>query len=148
MKLRGVIGILFFLLILLPTATFAHHQVVLVTNVDCPVNTISSLELRKIYFGIQVKHKDYLMRGIQNQTNSQLDRIFHQTVVAMSKKSYQRRLLAQSLNRGSPSIAKFTDSIELYRELVKNTCNVTYMWEDQVRKYYDLKIIKLLWQKN
>ena len=75
------------------------------------------------------------MRGIQNQTNFQLERIFHQTVVAMSKKSYQRRQLAQSLNRGSPSIAKFSDSIKLYRELVKNTCSVTYMWEDQVKKY-------------
>ncbi len=150
MKLRGLSGIFccFFALLSLPTTAFAHHQVVLVTNSSCPIDTVSSLELRKIYFGIKVKHDNAQIKGIHNLTNDQLDTIFLQTVVAMSSKSYQRRLLAQSLNIGRPRIAKFSDIETLLTELRKIPCNVTYMWENKANEFDDLKIIKWLWQQN
>jgi hypothetical protein len=150
MKLRGLSGIFccVFAFLLSTTAAFSHHQVVLVTNSSCPIDTISSLELRKIYFGIKVKHNHIYIKGIHNLSNDQLDNIFLQTVVAMSSKSYQRRLLAQSLNIGRPRIAKFSDIETLLTELRKIPCNVTYMWENKANEFDDLKIIKLLWQKN
>lgn len=147
MKLNRVCGIIFCMLAFMPVASLAHHQVVLVTNTSCPLNTLSSLELRKIYFGIKVRRNNFQIRGLRNLTNSQLDKIFHQTVVAMTSKSYSRRLLAQILNSGTPRIAKFYNTEALKAELSNNTCNITYMWEEEVIHFQDLKIIKLLWQK-
>ena len=148
MKLRGVCGFVFCVFVLLPGVASGHHQVVLVTNTSCPVDTIRSLELRKVYFGIKVRRDNYHIRALRNLSDTKLDQIFHQAVVAMSSKSYQRRLLAQILNSGGPRIAEFSNSEALIKELRKKPCNVTYMWEHEVRPFDDLKIIKLLWQKN
>ncbi len=148
MKLKVFSRFFICLFAFLPVAIAHQHQVVLVTNISCPLKTISSLDLRKIYFGINVRHEKIHIRGLRNLSDSYLDNIFLQTVVAMSSKSYQRRLLAESLNNGRPRIAEFTDAELLYKELRKSSCHVTYLWSDDVGQFDDLKIIKLLWQKN
>lgn len=149
MKLKRGYGFLFCLCVFsfMPLTALAHHQVVLVTNTSCPVNTVSSLELRKIYFGIKVRRDNFHIRGMRNLTNDLLDKIFHQTVVAMSSRSYQRRLLAQILDSGRPRISEFSNTEKLLVELRKFPCNVTYMWGKEVVFYKDLKVIKLLWSE-
>ena len=148
MKLMFISGFFLYLFAFLPIATADNHQVVLVTNKSCPVNFISSLELRKIYFGIRVRHDNYQIRGLRNLSDKNLDNIFLQTVVAMSSKSYHRRLLIESLNSGRPRIAEFSNPELLQKELRKHFCQVTYMWSGDVSQFDNLKIIILLWQKN
>jgi hypothetical protein len=148
MRLKVVCGFFLYLFAFLPMAEAHQHQVVLVTNNSCPMNTISSLELRKVYFGIKVYRDNFQIRGLRNQSDTNLDKIFLQTVVAMSSKSYQRRLLAEVLNNGRPRIAEFSNTELLLKELRRISCHVTYMWADNARQLDDLKIIKLLWQKN
>lgn len=148
MKLQGVRGFFLFVFVFLPRLASGDHQMVLVTNRSCPINAIRSLELRKIYFGINVRRDSFQVRGLRNLTNEELNKIFHQTVVAMSSKSYQRRLLAQILNSGRPRIAEFSNAEALIKELREKPCNITYMWENEARHFDDLKIIKLLWQRN
>ena len=148
MKLKVVIGFFLYLFAFLAMASAHQYQVVLVTNKSCPINSISSLDLRKIYFGITVHHNNSQIRGLRNLSDTYLDNIFLQTVVAMSSKSYHRRLLIESLNNGRPRIAEFSNTELLQKELRKHSCQVTYMWSGNASQYDDLKIIKLLWQKN
>lgn len=149
MKLAGLFVFFFCVFAFLPrVAANGHHQVVLITNTSCPINTISSLELRKIYFGYNVRRDNVQIWGLLNLSDTQLNEIFHQIVVTMSSKSYRRRLLAQTLNIGSSPVAEFSDRELLLTELRKKPCNVTYIWKHEANHFDDLKVIKLLWTKN
>lgn len=112
----------------------AGHVVVLVAHIDSPILDVSSLELRKIYLGITVRHNNRVIRGLRNKTDSQLNRIFLQDVVAMSERSYERRLLSFTLKYGRPRPAEVGDHKALVDALSHDLYAVTYMWQEEDRK--------------
>ena len=80
----------------------ADREVVLVAASTSPLHNLDSLELRKIYLGFIVKRDDKIVRALRNTGDKTLNSIFLQTVVAMSEKSYMRRLLFLPLRQGTP----------------------------------------------
>ncbi len=148
MILRCVTALLFSALIGTCGNVYAKHKVVLVTDRNCPLTQLSSLDLRKIYFGFRVEQDNRVLRGIINRGDDQLEQIFLQSIVAMSKKSYMRRSLWLRLNYGNPKLLEFYLPLEFTEQAKKRSCSLTYMWLEDVPHTGDLKVLDLLWQSD
>jgi hypothetical protein len=142
------IFLILLLLCFLGEAT-ARDVVVLVSSSKSPLDTLSSLELRKIYLGFNVFNRQgNSVKALVNANDKHLEHIFLQNVVAMSDKSYRHRLLSLMVRRGIPRPASFKSLHDLYRELLANPDSVSFMWIEDAEKLEGLKIIRVLWQKD
>lgn len=125
-----------------------ERQVVLVAASTSPVHNLSSLELRKIYLGFTVKRDGKMVEGLLYTGDENLNRIFLQTVVAMSGKSYKNRLLSLTLRQGTPPPAKYDKYEDLVYALLTEPYSVSYMWEDDADRSSEIKILRELWHQN
>ena len=130
------------------TAVRGAEQVVLVVGENSPIENLSSLECRKAYFGIVVRYDNQIIRPFRNSSDSQLSQIFLQSVVAMSERSYERRLFSLTLRTGRPRPEEFTDQDVLVLALRDHPHSISYMWRSDVERSIGIKIIKVLWQAN
>jgi ABC-type phosphate transport system substrate-binding protein len=128
-------------------AAHAAHQVVLVTASDSPLSELDSLQLRKIYLGFGVKSDGRAITAYRNTADEALNRIFLQTVVAMSEKAYTRRQLSLVLRKGVPRVAEFDDPEKLLAALKKNPYSISYMWKEDAISSSEVKILRVLWDK-
>lgn len=126
----------------------AERSVVLVTHDGCAMETISMLDIRKAYFGIVVSHRGHVVRAFRLNSDAELSRVFFQTVVAMSEKSYERRLLSMLLKYGTPRPPEFEDVGALAAALRRSDCGIAYMWLADVAAERGLRSIRLLWQSD
>jgi hypothetical protein len=124
----------------------AEQEVVLVAAADSPLETLNSLELRKVYLGVPVTRKGTAVVGLRNTSDEQLERIFLQTVVAMSEKSYARRMLSLTLRFGIPRTPEYQDAQTLREALLANPYSISYMWRHDAAPESGLKILKVLWR--
>jgi len=125
----------------------ARHQVVLVASSTSPLYELTSIQLRKIYLGFSVQHDGKTIRGLRNTTDDNLNKIFLQTVVAMSEKAYTRRQLAQTVRQGIPRVAEYDESDKLLAALSKNQYSITYMWMEDAKRMPDVKVLRVLWDQ-
>jgi len=126
----------------------ADRQVVLVAASTSPLHNLDSLELRKIYLGFIVKRDGEIVKGLRYTEDETLNSIFLQTVVAMSEKSYMRRLLSLTIRQGIPRPVDYEEFDSLLKALSTNSYSVTYMWKDDAVRSSDVKILRVLWQQN
>jgi hypothetical protein len=125
----------------------AEHEVVLVVAATSPLNELGSLELRKIYLGFPVRREGEIIKGLRNTTDKSIDRIFLQTVVAMSERSYVRRLLTLTMQRGTPRPREYQNLADLQAALVSDPNSISYIWQEDAVRMPDVKILKVLWQE-
>ncbi len=131
---------------LIAGAAKSVESVVLVTAETCPVESISTLDLRKAYLGVAVSVDGQRIRPILMRGDDRLEQVFYQSVVAMSKKSYERRRLSLALKYGTPRLAEF-DEVSIVSEALRgDECAMTYLWRRDAETIPGIKIIKLLWQ--
>jgi hypothetical protein len=131
---------------LLGTAEASGETVVLVTGEACPLTEISMLDLRKAYLGVAVHVEGQQLRPMLMRGDEKLEQIFYQSVVAMSKKSYERRRLSLTLKYGTPRLAEIDDIATVSDALRSRECAVTYLWGRDAESVEGAKTIKLLWQ--
>lgn len=141
--LFGCVGIMLCLEVL-----GAERQVVLVAAATSPLHDLDSLELRKIYLGFTVKRDGHTVSGLRNTGDKDLNRIFLQAVVAMSEKSYMRRLLSLTLRQGIPRPIEYDKLDSLLDALSDDPYSVTYMWKDAAARSADVKTLRVLWQQD
>ena len=127
-------------------ATASADSVVLVTGEQCPLDDISAIDVRKAYLGVAVKADGRQLSPILMHGDDRLEDIFYQSVVAMSKKSYERRRLSLALKYGTPRLDEFDDLSAASKALRSEDCAITYMWERDAQSIPGIKTIRLLWQ--
>jgi hypothetical protein len=132
-------------LLLAGAAAFAD-SVVLVTGDQCPVEDISTLDVRKAYLGVTVNADGHRLRPILMRGDAKLEDIFYQSVVAMSKKSYERRRLSLALKYGTPRLEEFDELAAVSQAMQSEECVITYMWGHDAENLSGIKTIRLLWQ--
>ena len=128
-------------------ASWADVAVVLVTHKDSPIQGISSLDIRKAYLGISVTVDRNTIRALRRRDDERLNQIFLQSVIAMSERSYERRLLSLVLKFGTPRPEEVDDSDELLESLVRIPSSIAYMWKDDAEADSRVRIIGVLWQE-
>ena len=107
---------------------------------------ISTLDVRKAYLGVTVKADGRRLRPILMRGDEKLEDIFYQSVVAMSKKSYERRRLSLALKYGTPRLDEFEELSAVSEALRREECAITYMWGHDAEGLTGVKTIRLLWQ--
>lgn len=127
------------------TASLAD-DVVLVTSVDSAIEEISSLDIRKAYLGISVTIGGSTVRPLRQTDDEQLNLIFLQTVIAMSQRSYEGRLLSMTLKFGTPRPTELDTEEEMLRELTNHPHTIGYMWKSTADSNSQVKTLKVLWQ--
>jgi hypothetical protein len=127
-------------------AARSGESVVLVTADSCPLQSISTLDIRKAYLGVVVRVDGHQVRPILMRGDDRLEQVFYQSVVAMSKKSYERRRLSLALKYGTPRLAEFDEVSAVSQALQSDECAITYLWSRDAETIPGIKTIKLLWQ--
>ena len=127
--------------------SLADVAVVLVTYKDSPIQSISSLDIRKAYLGISVTVDGNTIRALRRRDDERLNQIFLQSVIAMSERSYERRLVSLMLKFGTPRPAEVDDSDELLESLVTIPSSIAYMWKNEAELDPRVRIIGVLWQE-
>jgi hypothetical protein len=146
MKFRLPAFVSIAVLFLSPGAAVAERTVVLLTNEDCPVTELSNLEIRKAYLGIAVVSEGQQIRPIRLIADQDLNRIFFQTIVAMSEKSYERRALSLTMKFGTPRPVELSNLEEVVATLRQSTCSVAFLWADDASTISNTKIVRVLWR--
>ena len=132
--------------LLLSGAAASADSVVLVTGDQCPVDDISKLDIRKAYLGVTVRADGRRLTPILMRGDEKLESIFYQSVVAMSKKSFERRRLSLALKYGTPRLDEIDELSAASEALRSEECAITYMWERDAENLPGVKTIRLLWQ--
>lgn len=148
MSLRFLTVTIVSVLALLQQAHAADRVVVLVTNSDCGMKAITALDIRKAYLGFGVSYEEKSVRAFRLGNDKKLNQIFLQSVVAMSEKTYERRLLLQLVKYGQPRPREFGSVSELAVALKEGPCNIAYMWQSDLKEATGIKAIKVIWQEN
>ena len=144
--LRCLIMVSFVLLALWPAAAVAERTVVLVTNERCPVTDLSNLQIRKSYLGVAVSVDGHGIRPMRLTVDQELNQVFYQAIVSMSKKSYERRALSLAIKFGTPRPRELSSLEEAFDALQEETCAVIFLWGNDAATYEDGKTIRVLWR--
>lgn len=133
-------------LLLLPIMATADRTVVLVTGESCPVEKLDPLDVRKVYLGITVSLNGNHIRPLRFTGDEQLNRIFFQSIVAMSRKSYEKRALSLALRFGTPRPPEISD-LDMALGIVRRIdCSIVYAWSDELVGRDGIKILQPLWR--
>jgi hypothetical protein len=144
---RGTTILLLAVLTAMPLAAWADSAVVLVASKDSSIEEVSTLNIRKAYLGIRVTIDGLNVSAYRLGNNDKLNQIFMQSVMAMSERSYERRLLSLTLKYGQPRPAEADSPGELADSIVANPGSIGYMWLRDAETDSRLKIIRVLWQE-
>jgi len=125
----------------------AELAVVLVIDKNSPVNSISTLDIRKAYLGITVVVDGQIIRPLRSRHDDRLNQIFLQSIVAMSQRSYDRRLLSLLLKNGKPRPVEVDGHDKLLEMLTRRPSSIAYMWKSDADLDERIKIIKVLWRE-
>lgn len=147
-RTRGLQLSLLLAMALSMTAAWANDAVVLVTSSDSPITDISSLDTRKAYLGIFVTIAGNTVRPVRQRDDSRLNQVFLQSVIAMSQRSYERRLLSMMLKYGTPRPAEVRDREALIEMLERNPHAIGYMWASDAESDRRVRKVKVLWQEH
>ena len=128
-------------------SSLADVAVVLVTDRSSPITSIGSLDVRKAYLGVSVTIEGNTVRALRRSDNERLNQIFLQSVIAMSERSYERRLLSLMLKFGTPRPEEVEDIDELLESLAERPSSIAYMWKSEAEANPRVRIIRVLWQE-
>jgi len=128
-------------------ATTAHAQqrLVLVVAEDSPISDITVFEVRKMYLGIDVLKQGNFVRPLRNASSAELEQIFLQAVIGLTKAHYERRLLSNLLRLGSVRPQEFESLDSLAEELASDKFAITYAFDDG--RLEGVKVLRVLWQE-
>ena len=125
----------------------ADDAMVLVVDKDSPIENVSMLDIRKAYLAISVTIDGHAIHPLRRRDDERLNEIFLQSIMAMSHRSYERRLLSMMLKFGAPRPTEADDREELLNLLARGPYTIAYMWRIDADADSNVKTIKVLWQE-
>jgi len=144
-ELRSIVLLAAALLLPLDDAR-AERTVVLVTGTACPVTEVSSLDVRKAYLGVVVRVDGHRLTPIQFVGDELLNRVFYQSIVSMSRKSYERRALTLAIKYGTPRPLKIESSADVAEAIEEYQCGIVYLWKEDADRLPMVRTVRTLWQ--
>lgn len=123
------------------------ERVVLIANAKNPVTTLNSLVVQKLFLGLTVPAEGGYLRPLRNESDELMRQIFYQNVISMSEPTYERRLLALTLQQGRTSPPIYRDTKALLNAIADDPFAVSYARASEVTKDPRVKILRILWQE-
>ena len=128
-------------------ALSAPEVVVLVARADSPVTDLSSVTVRKLFLGVPVLVNGKPLHPIRNRSDTRLDDIFLQQIVAMSQEAYDRQSLVGVNRQGWVRPAEVAPVARVVEALSADPEAVSYMWLRNVEHNPRLKVVRILWSE-
>lgn len=123
------------------------NTLVLVVRTDSKVTDLDSITIRKLFLGLPVLINGSLLHPLRNRTDSELDPIFLQQIVAMSQSAYERQILVGVNRQGWLRPAEVTDKERLIEILHSDPSAVTFAWLRDVVHDPRIRVIRVLWSE-
>jgi hypothetical protein len=126
----------------------ADHSMVLIANARGPVESLSPLDLRKLYLGFVVTTNDRNpIKPVLNASDAFLTELFLQDVMGMSERSYDRRLLTLTLQSGRPRPEVLDDIGAIVEAVANDPYAVAFVWEEDIVDVDSVRIVRVLWHR-
>jgi hypothetical protein len=142
---RRLVAIVLILCLAAAPARPASQVVVLVVRADSPVSEMDSVTVRKLFLGLPVLVNGRLLHPLRNRSDSLLDEIFFQQIVAMSQSSYDRQILIGVNRQGWLRPADYYSEASVEGALSGDPNAVSYMWQRDVGHNPGIRVIRVLW---
>jgi hypothetical protein len=143
--MRRVLQILVLVCLSMQVCSAASHTLVLVVRADSNVTDLDSLTVRKLFLGLPVLVQGTPLHPIRNRSDTELDPIFLQQVVAMSESAYERQILVGVNRQGWLRPAEIDNSDKVLEALYADPNAVTFMWLHDVAPNPKIRVIRVLW---
>lgn len=143
--MRRVLYILLFACGVFGPVHSASESVVLVVRADSPVRDLGSVEVRKLFLGVPVLVEGKLLHPIRNRSDTRLDDIFLQEIVAMTQEAYDRQILVGLNRQGWVRPSEVYSVSRVIEGLYADPQAVSYMWLRDVEHNPRLKVLRTLW---
>lgn len=134
-------------LLCLAQPSWAGQRIVLIASVRSPVNSLNSLNVQKLFLGLTVSADGTDLHALRNESDDFLRQIFYQNVISMSEPTYERRLLAWTLQQGRTTPPIYRDTNSLLAAIALDPLAVSFAWESDVARDPRIKILRILWQE-
>lgn len=138
---------LFILLCLSAQAFAASHTLVLVVRADSKVTGLDSLTVRKLFLGLPVLIDGSPLHPLRNRSDTELDPIFLQQIVAMSQSAYERQILIGVNRQGWLRPVEMNSTSRLLDAMYADPNAITFMWLSDVAHDPRLRVIRELWSE-
>jgi hypothetical protein len=125
----------------------ASQSVVLVVRADSNVVNLDSITLRKLFLGLPVLVNGRPLHPLRNRSDSQLDPIFLQQIVAMSQSAYDRQTLIGVNGQGWLRPVELWSLDSVLSAVYADPNAVTFMWERDVTHNPRVRIIRMIWDE-
>ncbi len=134
--------------LLLCCVTFraAADELVLFVASISPLQSVSSLELRKLYLGIPVVRGELRLRPLRNIADARANAAFLQNVVALSEAGYERWWLAAAMTSGRVRPAEYLSATALQADVARDPAAVGVGWASALESDHRLRIVRVLWR--
>jgi hypothetical protein len=142
---RRLLAIVLILCLAAPPARPASQAVVMVVRADSPVSEMDSVTVRKLFLGLPVLVNGRPLRPLRNRSDTLLDEIFFQQIVAMSQSSYDRQILIAVNRQRALRPPEFSTVPELSAALTADPNAVSFMWLRDVGHNPKIRVIRVLW---
>lgn len=126
---------------------FAADRLVLIASTSGSVSTLNSLEIQKLFLGLTVVSNGGDLHPLRNESDEGMRELFFQDIVSMSELTYERRMLALTLQQGRGALPVVSSTAEAIRALLDDPSAVSFAWAGDVEHDARVKILRVLWHK-
>lgn len=123
----------------------ASQTVVLVVRWDSAVTTLDSVSVRKLFLGVPVLVNGTPLHPIRNRSDTLLDEVFLQQIVAMSQPAYDRQILIGVNRQGWLRPAELTSTARVQEALQADPNAISFMWLRDVAHEPRIRVVRVLW---
>jgi len=125
----------------------AGERLLLLAGARCPADTLSSLEVHRLFLGLTVIVDDHRLHALRNESDDLMRRIFFQNIVSMSESAYDRRMLALTLQQGRSAPPVIHSTAAVLDALAADPTAVSFAWDDDAARDPRVKVLRVLWRQ-
>lgn len=126
---------------------FAADRLVLIVSARSQVDALNSLEIQKLFLGLTVLSNGAVLHPLRNESDELMRQIFFQSIISMSEPSYERRVLALTLQQGRTAPPLFRDEKALIEAVGADPAAVSFAWAADVARNPRVKVLRVLWHE-
>ena len=133
---------------ILPVASAAVPDLVLVASIRSTVPALSANEVSHLYMGVPIFHDGKIIKPLLNYSDSYTQETFMQKIMLMSTQAYERQILSKIFRMGGNRPPVHAGLTRLISALQADPTTISYMYSDEAAAHPDLRIISVLWSES
>lgn len=126
------------------SSTQASRNVVLVADARSDIRPLTASEIRRLFLGVPVYQQGRRIIPVINDEDRLLYEIFLQKAIFLSAGNYEKQLVRRVFQHGG-SRPLNPDDVDIREVLRSDTQYVTFMWEREIARDPELRIVQQLW---